>query len=578
MTQARVCIVTSDLVGPARNSGVEAWNSDLARTLAGAGHRITLLYVLNDYCERGTIADRIARYAGLGIELVPLEPAPTPALDAPRLAKLSYATFEWLRARQGKFDVIHFHEWKGHGFYSLQAKRQGLAFAGNVLVVGAHGPTLWLRTGNFEYVGKREDLEADFMERESVALADVLVSPDPSVLDWMRGRGWRLPHRIEVTPDFLLDNARGGTASAAQDRPRISTAPTAVAEHRPLVSICVIHRNRPAFLEQALRSVEEQTYDNFEVILVDDGSTDSEALAALDRLEQRFLARGWRVLRQPNRFMGAARNEAARHARGEYLLFMDDDNIAKPQELAAFVSAASASGADILTSFMDVFSGDSYGPEGGVPDCRWLPLGAAVASGLFDNRFGDANCFIRRSVFFELGCFTEDYGVVHEDVELFAKAVLGGYRLEVVPEALFWYRIHPGSFLRNSLDYRNRMRGIRPYLDAVPESLRDTLAYALGLYMAQPANSNGAAEPGHPDYQAMVDLYWNSMSWKLTSPARRVVRLLKGQSAEAPPVVHNREQAMTVIDNITRSISWELTGPLRVAGRLARKLWRLGTR
>lgn len=45
----------------------------------------------------------------------------------------------------------------------------------------------------------------------------------------------------------------------------------------PLVSVCITHYNRPQFLEFALKSIEKQSYTNFEVILVDDGSTSQEA-------------------------------------------------------------------------------------------------------------------------------------------------------------------------------------------------------------------------------------------------------------------------------------------------------------
>src|SRR5581483_10923551 len=97
-----------------------------------------------------------------------------------------------------------------------------------------------------------------------------------------------------------------------------------------------------------LESLKAQDYSNFEVIVVDDGSTLPAAVAYLEELEPEFATRGWRILRQENRYPGAARNNAARHARGEYLLFMDDDNFAKPHEISRFVQVARRTGADLL--------------------------------------------------------------------------------------------------------------------------------------------------------------------------------------------------------------------------------------
>jgi glycosyltransferase involved in cell wall biosynthesis len=81
-------------------------------------------------------------------------------------------------------------------------------------------------------------------------------------------------------------------------------------------------------LQQALASIKTQTYQNIEVILVDDGSTKEESHRYLNLIENDFNARGWKIIRSSNNYLGAARNLAARHASGEYLMFMDDDNVA----------------------------------------------------------------------------------------------------------------------------------------------------------------------------------------------------------------------------------------------------------
>ncbi len=276
---------------------------------------------------------------------------------------------------------------------------------------------------------------------------------------------------------------------------RNTPAVLAVNESKPLVSVCLVHFNRPELLTQALASLRAQDYPNFEIVLVDDGSTKSEAIAFLASLEPEFKKRNWQIIRQENRYLGAARNNGARHARGEFLVFMDDDNFAKPHQLSTFVHVAQTTGAEIVTSAMDLFTGMSAPRLDCKPKARWIFLGAAAGTGAFRNCFGDANGCIRRETFMRLGGFTEDYGVTHEDWEFYARATLQGCRLETLPEALFYYRVADQSMIRSTPRFANHQRSLRPYLDAVPASLRG-LVHCLQGSLLFPAEKN-IPNPGH---------------------------------------------------------------------------------
>jgi glycosyltransferase involved in cell wall biosynthesis len=243
----------------------------------------------------------------------------------------------------------------------------------------------------------------------------------------------------------------------------------------PKVSVCVVHFNRPKMLAEAIASLKAQTYTNFEIILVDDGSTDAEAIQYLHSLEKDFAIFGWKIIRQDNAYLGAARNNAVSHATGEYIMFMDDDNIAKPHELETFIKAALHSGADILTTVSDIFMDEIPKKTQRI----WLPLGGFASPGLFNNVFGDANALIRKDTFDTLGGFTEDYGVGHEDWEFFAKAVLNGYKLYLVPEPLFFYRVQQNSMFRTGQTEKNHFRSLRPYLNQL--GIGGALGYALFL-------------------------------------------------------------------------------------------------
>ena len=179
---ARVCIASFDFVGPVKNGGVGTAFTSLGEALAAAGHEVTLLYLPGKWCENRTLDYWIEYYAKKHIRFVPMPDSGLPIETTWHTAK-AYEAYLWLQ--QHPFDVIHFSEWKGPGYFCLRAKHQDLAFANTLLCVHTHGPTLWHKLSNAEYVTHPADLEADYLERRSARLADVLVSPSQYLLRWM---------------------------------------------------------------------------------------------------------------------------------------------------------------------------------------------------------------------------------------------------------------------------------------------------------------------------------------------------------------------------------------------------------
>ena len=192
----RVCIASFDFVGPVRNGGVGTAFTSLGEALAAAGHEVTLLYLSGDWCENRTMEHWIAHYRQKGIRFVPMPLQTATRLDAPWHVVKSYEAYLWLK--QQEFDAVHFSEWKGPGYFTLLAKHQGLALPHTLLCVHTHGPTLWHKLSNSEYVTQLDDLEMDYVERRSVALADVVVSPSHYLFDWMQQQGWLLPENCFV--------------------------------------------------------------------------------------------------------------------------------------------------------------------------------------------------------------------------------------------------------------------------------------------------------------------------------------------------------------------------------------------
>src|SRR5262249_33901781 len=105
------------------------------------------------------------------------------------------------------------------------------------------------------------------------------------------------------------------------------------AEQRDLVSVIIPTYNRASAVRSAITSALRQTHPQIEVIVVDDGSTD-DTKATLAAFGDSI-----RALHQPNAGVSAARNTALRHARGEFVAFLDSDDEWFDWKLAAQVAA-----------------------------------------------------------------------------------------------------------------------------------------------------------------------------------------------------------------------------------------------
>ncbi len=203
----RVGIASADISGPYHCGGVGAAYHGLALELAAVGHQVTILY-LHPRFHQGTPAEWTGYFRERGIEFVHLPQEAHGAVWYGNRKEASLRCFEWL-ARQEPFDVIHFPEWLGLPYYSLLAKRQGLAFSQTTLCVGTHGSQRWNREGDQTLPTRAEDLVVDFLERLSVAMADVVVSPSRHLLEWMRDDGWQLPAASFISQNVLEPLALG---------------------------------------------------------------------------------------------------------------------------------------------------------------------------------------------------------------------------------------------------------------------------------------------------------------------------------------------------------------------------------
>ena len=109
-----------------------------------------------------------------------------------------------------------------------------------------------------------------------------------------------------------------------------------MAHPNPEITVAICLYNSSAFIDATLASVLDQTFADFEVLLVDDGSTDG----CLDSVQQRFNDARIRVVRQPHAGLGAARVTSVSAAQGRYIAFLDHDDLWEREKLAVQVAMA----------------------------------------------------------------------------------------------------------------------------------------------------------------------------------------------------------------------------------------------
>lgn len=217
---------------------------------------------------------------------------------------------------------------------------------------------------------------------------------------------------------------------------------------KPLVSIIIPCHNAASWVGAAVESALAQTWADREVIVIDDGSTDGSADAARRTVHPQL-----RVVTQPNRGAAAARNHGLRLARGEFLQFLDADDLLAPDKLS--LQLGLAPGADeLLSGAWGRFHEDPNSAQF-QPDSLWAdldPVDFAVIK-LRDNTMMQPGCWlVPRALAEEAGPWDERL-TLDDDGEYFTRLALHARRLRHCGEARVFYRSGlPGSLSRTRTD------------------------------------------------------------------------------------------------------------------------------
>jgi glycosyltransferase involved in cell wall biosynthesis len=589
-----ICLVFHDPLPPEEGSGkpwvTRAWA--LAETLAREDLSVVILSTAGDNPERTAALRQACRRIGVtGFSLGSLVPRPAvaifPAIASHRIGLRLLDALDGLKPRSVVF-VGH----AAHAAPLVAARACGrLSFHTGVVIALDQPCRYELQIENRFPEWGRDSLAEDYLERKAVAESEALVCAEPGVMQWLREAGWQLP------PATFVDDA-----SAAELPPfwrellalRPSVAPD---PPPPRVSVCLSYYEKPAFLAEALASLNVQSVQPYEVIVVDDGSTSRDAGDALSAARKSFEPLGWKFIRQENLGPASARNLAARAASGDAVLFCDADNRFRPSMVADLGRALMKSGADCVTCAFHAFR-DPPAESADDTGYVFVPIGACEELGAVENVLGDTNFIIKRNVFLGRGGFPEGNRAASEDWQFLFELVRDGGRLEALPKVLFEYRMLAAGYARRKGEVAAAEAALAPLLAAADPlwrrlwahlagSVRDSRLARAEASMAALKSEAAALRSAEASLRARAAASEETLRLtrqhafnleQLRGVLERRVQELESQCDHLTDTIHFRDEAIRShlaliqvreekIRAMGESFSWKATAPLRYLRR-----------
>lgn len=211
------------------------------------------------------------------------------------------------------------------------------------------------------------------------------------------------------------------------------------------VSIIMPAYNSAAYIRQTVESVQKQTFTQWELIIIDDGSTDNslEIIRQIAESDPRV-----RYASQENGRQGKARNHGLKLAQSQLIAFLDADDLWLPSKLQLQVDALGQHKADLLFSDGFICLNNEMERE----DCRfethkgWLEGEAALRAFFESNQIPVSTVLCKREILDSVGCFDEQRDIQNcEDYDLWIRLIEKGYRFYGMSECLLRYRVHSAS-------------------------------------------------------------------------------------------------------------------------------------
>jgi len=245
-----------------------------------------------------------------------------------------------------------------------------------------------------------------------------------------------------------------------------------------LVSVIMPAYNAGKFIAESIACVQHQTYSNWELIIVDDASTDNTAEVVKTFLTDTRI----RYIYQEKGKTGKARNNAIKSSKGNYLAFLDADDIWPADKLAKQMALFANPKIDLIFTNGYSFSSTVNDPVdnmntivGDINMENSLPLF------LERNQIPNLSVVVKKSAVEAVGLLSEDAEIV-EDYHLWLKLMLAGYQFFGMPEKLFYYRVHPAQ--TSASDHLDTTRAINAItsLKNIPPAFQETKARSLKIW------------------------------------------------------------------------------------------------
>lgn len=230
------------------------------------------------------------------------------------------------------------------------------------------------------------------------------------------------------------------------------------------ISIILPVYNVEEYLEECLESLIAQTYGNFEVIAVNDGSKDN-SLNILKRYEDKF--EKIKIINQENRGLSAARNTGLEHSQGEYVLFLDSDDMLKENALEKLFFMAKNKNLDLI-----VYDALAFDEVTGKQSLKKYSRKNIYSNSIMDlEDFLEGECkkyislsqlhFYKSSVIKD-NCLKFKEGLLHEDTHFSIISYNYVKRIGYLDEMLYLRRYRPNSIMTGNL-YKNN-KSLESYL------------------------------------------------------------------------------------------------------------------
>lgn len=213
----------------------------------------------------------------------------------------------------------------------------------------------------------------------------------------------------------------------------------------PKVSVIIPAYNMEGYICDTLRSLTSQTFQDFEALIIDDGSADrtGELVTTFIQKDSRF-----RLLRKVNGGLSSARNFGIHHAKGEYIALLDGDDLYLPNKLATHLEIL-----DRNPSVGVVYSASQALRDDGTP--TWLTISGkplypnSLRSLLCKNFVGHgSNGIFRKEIIAEIGDFDESLKSV-EDLDFWLRLAETRWTFHRVPSVQCYYRVRPAGLSFN---------------------------------------------------------------------------------------------------------------------------------